>query len=148
MMEIQFDVRNQYIVRTDENFIVAKSKKYLTAAFNFTTDDWSDIKKIAIFHDTNRAYFMELIDDKCGVPWEWLNTPGCKTVSVYGGDLITANKALVEIFETGYVDYSEESSDPTQDVIMQLQKDVEELKNDLAAIIVVETYDETDLGGA
>lgn len=101
-MDIVFDVKNQILVRTDANNIVADSKNYLRAIFNFSSD-WQGKTKTATFKSNNLVYSQILDEsDSCDVPWEVINS-GYMEVSVFGGDLITTNPVLVKIISSGYV---------------------------------------------
>ena len=56
-MELKFKIENQVITRTDKNVVVAGSKAYLTASFEFS-DDWENAVKHAVFfnEDLNLIY--------------------------------------------------------------------------------------------
>lgn len=69
---------------------------------------------------------MVLVNDACEVPWEFTAEPGIKYVSVFAGDLITANKAKVEVFESGYKE-GETPEPPTPTVYEQFVSLVEEI---------------------
>lgn len=90
-MKIEFDVTYQNIERSDRNHVVADSKNYLQAEFNFQTAEWIGKTKTAIFARLGLIKNVILeSDDTCMVPWEMLKT-GSFTVSVFAGDLITAS---------------------------------------------------------
>lgn len=119
-MVLEFEVSHQIIQRKDKNIPVSGSRNYATAVFSFLTEEWSGVNLFALF-DTGETVFNVLIDDgKCLVPWEWLQTAGTKYVSVYGGDLITTNKALVKVFESGYTEDGTAPRPPTPDLYDQL----------------------------
>lgn len=117
-MDIVFDVKNQILVRTDANNIVADSKNYLRAIFNFSSD-WQGKTKTATFKSNNLVY-SQILDESnsCDVPWEVINS-GYMEVSVFGGDLITTNPVLVKIISSGYVQ-GETTKPPTPDVYTQI----------------------------
>ena len=118
MQVLEFSVNSQIIVRTDNIKVVEKSKKYLYSKFSFS-DDWKGVTKTAIFKSANgKAYTMILKNDFCEVPWEVIEKP-IFYVSVFGGDLITANKVIVPVLESGY-EKGETPQEPTPDVYQQI----------------------------
>lgn len=125
--KIKFNVRNQNISRIDNFYVVAKSKRYLTAEFDFLTPDWENATKTAVFHNGDKPYTRILTDNKCEVPWEWLENAGKKQVSVFGGDLITVNMADVIVHESGYKE-GETPEPPTQTVYEQIISMLEEIQ--------------------
>ena len=103
MLYITFNVYKQKIKRTDTQHIVSDSRNYLHAAFTFSDDDWTGIKT-AIFKNGDVVKHAILDEnDECLVPWEVIK-PGILHVSVFCGDLITADTATVYINESGYED--------------------------------------------
>lgn len=128
---IIFDVSNQSIERMDEFKIVAKSRNYLRAKFNFLTPEWNDVFKIALFIDKDKDPIHMCLDedDTCDVPWEWLLTPGLKKVTVFGGDRITTDVTLCMIYKSGYEDSSEASGEPTPDAFTHIFKSINELND-------------------
>ena len=103
MLYITFNVYKQKIKRTDTQHIVADSRNYLHAAITFSDDDWTGIKT-AVFKNGDVVKHAVLDDNnECLVPWEVIK-PGILHVSVFCGDLITADTATVYINESGYED--------------------------------------------
>lgn len=118
--QLIFNVRHQLINRIDNFAPVAGSKNYLYARFNFVTSDWDNINtKTAIFDTGTVKHPVILSDNTCLVPWEWLQEPGKKYVSVFGGDLITVNNAEVNIRASGY-GQGEATQPPTPDAYTQV----------------------------
>ena len=117
-MQLEFKIDQQIITRIDKNKVVAKSKNYLYAKFSFC-DAWQGVEKTAVFKSaTGIVKNVIMVDDVCKVPHEVIDYP-MFTVSVFGGDRITVNKALIPVEESGY----EEGSipdEPTPDVYAQL----------------------------
>ena len=98
MLYITFNVYKQKIKRTDTQQIVSDSRNYLHAAFTFSDDDWTGIKT-AVFKNGDVVKHAVLDDNnECLVPWEVIK-PGILHVSVFCGDLITADTATVYINE-------------------------------------------------
>lgn len=126
-MKIEFDVTYQNIERSDRNHVVADSKNYLQAEFNFQTAEWIGKTKTAIFARLGLIKNVILeSDDTCMVPWEMLKT-GSFTVSVFAGDLITANYVKVPVAESGY-QLGETPHPPTPDVYTQIITMIENLQ--------------------
>lgn len=122
---LKFSISNQSIFRTDNLRVVAKSKSYLHAEFSFLSDDWEGLTKTAIF-DSGKPYTAVLEDNACLVPWEALAEPGLMMVSVFGGDLITTDKASVRVHESGYKE-GETPEPPTPSAYEQFVSLVEEI---------------------
>ena len=124
-MELLFDVKHQVISYDDKtNRVVEKSRNYLYAKFNFTSD-WDGVIKTAVFVSAKgEAYNVILENDRCAIPWEVIGYPRF-SVSVFGGDLITANKVAVYVMKSGYEE-GEVPADPTPDVYTQILNSVKE----------------------
>ena len=114
-----FNINNQIITFDNSKFkIVEKSKNYLRAKFTFT-EDWNGVIKTAVFVSAKGdPYNVILENDECSVPWEIIEYPYF-TVSVFGGDLITANKVIVYVLKSGYCE-GEVPGEPTPDVYIQI----------------------------
>ena len=141
---IEFSVKNQIIKRVDNFRVVAMSKNYLQAHFDFQTDEWTGIKT-AIFARKGIPSVNVVIEDNdtCLVPWEWLDTEknAIGFVSVFSGDFVTANRAAVEVLQSGYERGSIPS--PTPDVYSQLLENLEELRNLLDSLDL--KYEDSEL---
>lgn len=130
--QLNFEIENQIITRTDSFQPVARSQNYLRASFTFS-DDWDGITDIkAIFRANGNAYEV-LLDEhgECAVPWEALTTSGTIRVSVYGGDRITANMARVTVLQSGYTGHATPTSDPTKDTYEALLERMDEIDEDI-----------------
>jgi len=94
-----FGVKNQTINRLDSAPVVAGSRGYLGARFQFS-GDWDGLMKTAIFQRDSTVLEAALTDD-CVPPDRFpaamLSDAGEFTVSVYAGDRITANAASVRV---------------------------------------------------
>lgn len=95
---LKFSVCNQHI-SSDDICVVADSKNYLMALFNFDPT-WEGVIKTAVFSNGDNVYNMLLTDDMCRVPTEVVCGDGF-FVSVFGGDLITADKVKVSVTPSG-----------------------------------------------
>lgn len=116
-MNLRFNVECQHITRTDRNIVVAKSQNYLKARFDFSPD-WAGKTKTAVFNNNGHIYNVILDNDECYVAEEVIRQPGF-TVSVFGGDLITADVVMIRVEASGYeIGGSPES--PTPEVYEQV----------------------------
>ena len=114
MSHLLFTVEGQNLVRKDTFFAVAGSVNFLTAKFEFLSEEWEGVSAIAVFSG-NGVVKQAVLDDanECYVPNEVLAKPGIVTISVYAQTdvLITTNKVDVYIYESGY-EVAEEDLDP------------------------------------
>ena len=103
MTQLLFEVTHQTENRIDTFKPVAGSKNYLSAHFDFLTDEWNDTVT-AIFTKGEDAYEV-LLDgnNNCLVPWEVLTEGGDIFVSCFCDDLITTTNSRIFITETGYL---------------------------------------------
>ena len=142
MKKITFKVDGQYITRTDHEKPVAKCRHLYRAEFEFTGDEWTGTKT-ALFANGNKAK-SQVLDEKnsCEIPWEFFDTDTgtIGLVSVFCGDLTTANSASVYIAKSGYVE-SDASVPPTPDVYQQLIDTANETKE-----IAQSVRDDADAG--
>lgn len=116
-MNLQFVVRHQIISRVDTEKVVRDSQNYLKAVFSFS-EDWHGTKT-AVFKSKAGAYNVLLDEDNaCLIPWEVLEDEAF-FVSVFCGDLITANVVKVPALPSGY-EIGEESRTPTEDIFNQI----------------------------
>lgn len=131
-MDILFSVKNQSITRVDSNVAIQLSKNYLKAKFEFKTPDWDGLIKTAIFISGERKWNVVLVDDECLIPYEATKGTGYVYVSVFAGDLITANTAQIYIGSSGYT-IADAPPEPTPDVYNQITTMVGAIEaNDLA----------------
>lgn len=135
-MELLFCVKNQNLTRLDDYEVVANSKNYLKARFQFETEEWQGTKT-AVFRN---GYIIkkQIIDENgvCDVPWEVIKL-SCFSVSVFCGDLITTEENIVRVKSSGYME-GDFSQPPTPDVYAQVlsrlnstQADIGTLREDL-----------------
>ena len=110
-MILQFEVINQRLTRSRahiEESVVADSKNYLIAKFNFRTEDWKTSKIWAIFTHKGKSYKRLLGTDglennECYIPFEVIHTPEFE-VSLYTGNRITTNGYKVKVSPSGYTE--------------------------------------------
>ena len=103
-MNLNFDVVNQTVTRTDKQKTVNWSDDYLRLCFNFVSDDWSDCSKFILVFDGESVYRFALSGDAFVVPEELLT--GVKFLfSIYGVNntyRITTPKIMLRLLEAGY----------------------------------------------
>lgn len=125
MPVLQFEVTGQSIKRMDSCKPVAKCQNYFTAHFTFLSDEWQGVKT-ALFTMNGASTAMVLDDDgNCTVPWEFFDVDYTTigAVSVFCGDLVTANAAPVTVYRSGYTE-SSASEPPTPDVYAQITDNI------------------------
>ena len=141
-MNLQFVVRHQIITRADTEKVVRDSQNYLRAVFSFS-EDWHGTKT-AVFKSKAGAYNVLLDEDNaCLIPWEVLEDEAF-FVSVFCGDLITANILKIPALPSGY-EIGEESRTPTEDIFNQIIDKVNAIdeKVDDLGIDLTATVDDT-----
>lgn len=128
MYILKFKVDKQYITRIDNEKPVGKCRNLFKAHFDFVGNEWSGTKT-AIFKNEKVSKSV-IIDEsnECVVPWEFFNlkTTSIGLVSVFCGDLVTANAATVVIYESGYTD-SDASVPPSPDVYQQILEKIDSI---------------------
>ena len=131
MAQLRFLVRNQTIKRKDKFKVVAKSKNYLYAKFEFSGDWTGEITaQFRNERDGDDPPYEKILDEngECEVPWETLQYDNSKIyVTAFCGDLITANAEVVYVNESGYSAEGESSKDPTPSVYEQILEKLDEI---------------------
>ena len=124
---LHFVVNNQIITRTDTFVPVRNSRNYLYAEFEFKTEDWAGVSKIALFHNEGNEQISILLGETntCLIPAEAL-AGSSFTVSVIAGDMITANAVTVKLYESGY--RQGDIPEPSQTLYEQLMTAFDETK--------------------
>ncbi|MFR3727637.1 hypothetical protein [Lacrimispora sp.] len=108
-MILDFHVNKQKLIRADTEQPAAQSMQYLVCRFIFSSEDWANMEKHAVFKrylgGNSDAYTVPLNNEGDAiVPAEVITAKGFE-VSVYGyndGQRITTNKIYVPVHETGY----------------------------------------------
>lgn len=139
-MVLNFTVDKQIIARTDNENVVRDSQNYLYVHFDFSAE-WIH-EKTAVFAYKDEAYNVLLDEnDECLVPWEILKHEYFE-VSVFCGDLITANVVKVFAITSGYK-LGESGRIPTPDVFTQIMEKLEEIEEKgVDPEVVAEVVDE------
>lgn len=125
-MILFFTVDKQIITRQDYESVVQDSQNYLYAQFAFS-EEWEG-SITAVFRGKDGNAYNVLLDEsgKCLVPWEVL-TQTWFEVSVFCGNLITANVVKVFTIASGYA-IGEESRTPTPDIYSQIIEKIDEIE--------------------
>ncbi len=119
---LEFIVDDQFI-RAPHYTVVADSKDYLVARFSFS-EQWQGLVKTAVFQGADgKAYFVVLDKDTCPIPAEVIQ-PTRFLVSVFGGDRLTTDRAMVEVAASGFTTGGITPPVPTPDVYNQLMEAV------------------------
>ncbi|MBQ6706796.1 MAG: hypothetical protein IJN07_04760 [Clostridia bacterium] len=119
---LHFRVEDQHI-HAPHYRVVGDSRNYLVARFSFG-ENWRGLTKTAVFQGADRkAYHVVLENDRCVIPAEVLR-PTRFTVSVFGGDRLTTDRATVAVDGSGMVAGISPPT-PTPDVYNQLLSQVE-----------------------
>ena len=113
-MELKFKVNKQHISRTDAEKAVADSRNYLRCAFSFS-EDWDGTVKTAVFKKGSTVYHAVISDDKIAASVMPQLDAGKWEVSVFGGNRITADVAILNVFRSGY-DKENAPAPPAQSV--------------------------------
>lgn len=95
----------------------------------FTFDDsWKSLNKTAVFRANGRTIDQLNVEKTATVPWELLQSPGCRLmIGVYGvgeGLQVPTVWAEVGVIQPGADPGGDESSDPSLPVWEQLSQDV------------------------
>lgn len=67
-MILQFKIKNQKLVREDNEYLVNLSEEYLQCNFDFLTQDWEGLEKYATFKVKGKSYLYQIEEDKVRVP--------------------------------------------------------------------------------
>ena len=126
---LKFTVNNQRILTADTS-VVADSRNYLLAHFSFD-ESWENAEKTAVFSKGDEVYNVLIIDDMCRIPAEVIKADAFY-VSVFGGDLITADKVRIEVIPSGLLE-GVSPPVPTEDIYNQLVERVSSESADAAA---------------
>lgn len=140
---LNFRVYKQNLLRLDADMVVADSRNYLTATFDFA-DEWVSVEpKVATFNKLDKegcCYSVFIEDSKCIVPWEVLQDKGTLEVSVQAGDLITTNPITINIARSGVENGLQptETSPSVYSHVVELSKKIEDDWNNCKALL--DTY--------
>lgn len=118
-MKIKFFIQGQKLKRAKNDYIVADSKNFISADFEFS-QEWTSLQKSAIFKNADTAYTVLLTDNECAVPYEVTGADFCVSVFGVGENMrITSDEIVIRVEETGYCE-GETPIEPTQSVYEQI----------------------------
>lgn len=114
MIITKFKVTNEgLIVRLDNTPIVADSRNIVFAEFEFG-EKWTGVKT-ATFKKGQATENRTLVNNKCDIPNNLLEGSGEIQISVFAGDLRTANISTIGLIPSGYfVADPPEPTEPTE----------------------------------
>lgn len=125
-LTLDFRIIHQSIWLEKKLRIVSGSKNFVEARFIFS-NEWNGLTKTAIFKRGESVFHVILEDNRCMVPYEVMKDSGEFSVSIFAGDLITADSVPVIVIQSGYEDGGEPLP-PTQTVYEQIIKMLEEIE--------------------
>ena len=96
---LSFNVKGQFLTRTDSYPVYSGSINFVGAKFIFDWH-WNDTNRYAQFVVGENTYTKDIINGVCSVPWECFANAGTFTVTVFGGTLITANAVTVTVLQS------------------------------------------------
>lgn len=106
-MDLLFSIKNQELVRIDNNLVASYSKNYITCLFDFEAEDWGSLYKQVLFVDSKGTkYVVDLgysLQNRCNIPDDVLKGNYFK-VSVFAGDRITSTQEKILVHPSGYND--------------------------------------------
>jgi hypothetical protein len=142
-MTIDFKITNQLLYQDGIRDIAGQSQGYLQAQFEFLTDDWAGLGKVAVFYRHSEQVYNVILDgDSCFVPHEVLATThadlhhgndfnvGVFAQSEDGTVRITTNFLTVKYVDGAYVQ-GVTPSEPTADVWAQIVSQLERLQDEI-----------------
>ena len=140
-MELEFEITNQAIERTDnEKLVVNESANYVDCSFTFKTSEWQNISKYALFkNEKDKAFCVELgtgCSNSVKLPYEVLQGDFFR-VTVFGlgdGYRITTTQITVMTDRSGFTAEIYEPEGYDGDIFSQL---IEMIGNCLIDVKVV-----------
>lgn len=133
MLQLEFEIKGQHISRIDKLEPVADAINYLTAHFNFITNEWQGINKFVIFW--KHGVPIKMIIPKSGIveiPME-CTSEGHFYVSCFGGNRITNDKAEVYVTASGFSEAAEDPTHPPDDFYNKVLTIAQSVRDDANA---------------
>ncbi len=141
---LEFHVEDQHI-HAPHYRVVGDSRNYLVARFSFGPA-WRGLTKTAVFQGADgNVYHLLIENDRCVVPAEVLQ-PTRFTLSVFGGDRLTTDRAVVTVEASGMVEGVSPPT-PTPDIYDQLLDSVA-TERQLASAAAVTAGEKADVAVA
>ena len=67
-MILKFKIKNQKLIREDDEYLVNLTTEYLECQFDFMTPDWDNVEKYATFKVKGKSYLYQINDNTVKVP--------------------------------------------------------------------------------
>ena len=117
-MILKFKIKNQKLVREDDEYLVNLSTEYLECHFDFLTQDWDNVEKYATFKVKGKSYLYQITDNKVKVPNDILQYKYFY-IKLHGTDntknqKITTDELIIILKITGWK--SQDSYTPSHDL--------------------------------
>ena len=135
-MILKFKIKNQKLVREDDEYLVNLSTEYLECQFEFMTPDWDNVEKYATFKVKGRSYLYQITDNKVKVPNDLLQYKYFY-IKLHGTDntknqKITTDELIIILKITGWK--SQDNYTPSHDLttkdVVTLMKEKLDMKVD------------------
>ena len=147
-MDLNFEINNQILTRTDDNEFVNKSRNYIRCNFSFKSSEWNGVNKFVIFkNEKDEAYEVYLgnsCECQCIIPSPVL-TGSYFLISLYGGNVITTTEKRVVLLNSGYTHDISSVEDYDEDIFIQMLELLEGKADDADLSVVAKTGEYTDL---
>lgn len=99
---IHFDVDSLEIKNRGNRSVKSGNRNYVLARFHFTPN-WNDLTKQIILSKTGVDTVQDIIiNDTYRIPNEFMIDSGQIVVSIFGGDRLTTNTAIINVEQSGY----------------------------------------------
>lgn len=126
-MKLRFEIKNQRIIRKDDEYTVNLSQDYLECDFTFTTDDWEELTRYVTFTVKGRSYRYELDEhDNVRVPNDILKYKyfyiKLHGVSNENRTVVTTDELIILLKITGYDNLQPSGEEYHGDVITLLKE--------------------------
>lgn len=83
-MTFNFEISNNSLTLTSEPAIFSGSNNYYLCKFNFQTEDWDNLSKLAVFTFNETAVSVPITNNECFIPAEVLSAEGAVCIGVFG----------------------------------------------------------------
>ena len=124
-MNLEFEITNNHLKRTDNNTIYNKNRNIYTCQFQFQTgteeDIWTDLNRFCIFTDSwgnDEIIALGKSDTvSCPIPNSILEGTYF-SIALYGGDLVSTDRVTIPLVESGYKHHK--CSDKAKDIFVDI----------------------------
>ena len=124
-INVNFEVRDQHLSRTDHEMITAGSKNYFYAVFDLD-EVWTELSPKAAFIIGKKPPYIQPLDPvdgkwECRIPWEVIEKHANFYLGVFGGDSLRSDVLPVHVSPGTPVD-GESPSAPTPDWFTRMEE--------------------------